>query len=306
MNTLMNMKSEPQTSSLTLKLAWAITLLTSLLPDILWREYVNANSGWLFWAKVVILVVLAVLTWLWRPLRPLRSFLAMWVVLLAAVQISARLSFSLPALQELLGAGAFVRKMQPEQFGKLAVALIVIAALLLLGYHRKQLFLTPGKLDAPITPVKWMGFPKPDPWWNFGGQYGFYIPLGMGVAAWLVSRPAPGLLERALPLLPGIVLFAAMNAFNEEMTYRASMLATLDGPVDMKHSWWMSALYFGLAHFYGVPYGWVGAALATFNGWLLGKAMLETRGLFWAWWMHFLQDIVIFIFVAAGAITPGG
>ena len=33
-------------------------------------------------------------------------------------------------------------------------------------------------------------------------------------------------------------------------------------------------------------------------GWILGKAMLETRGLFWAWWMHFLSDLVIFVFIA--------
>ena len=97
-----------------------------------------------------------------------------------------------------------------------------------------------------------------------------------------------------------------MNAFNEEMTYRASMLATLETPVGYKNAWWLSALYFGIAHFYGVPYGWLGIALAAFNGWLLGKAMLETRGLFWAWWMHFLQDIVIFTFLAGGAIMPGG
>jgi len=300
------MKAESQAASVTVKLSWAITLAASMLPDILWRELVNGDSGWMFWAKAAGLVVAAGLSWLWKPLRPLQAFILFWLALLAALQISARVSFSVPALQKLLGGGAFVLKMQPEQFGKLAVALMVIAALMLLGYRRKQLFLTPGNLSAPIAPVKWMGFPKPDPWWKFGGQYGIYIPLGVGVAAWLVSRPGPGLLERALPLLPGIVLFAAMNAFNEEMTYRASMLATLEGPVGLKHAWWMSALYFGIAHFYGVPYGWLGAALATFNGWLLGKAMLETRGLFWACWMHFLQDIVIFIFVAAGAITPGG
>jgi hypothetical protein len=114
------------------------------------------------------------------------------------------------------------------------------------------------------------------------------------------------MLAQVLPALPGILLFAAMNAFNEEMTYRAPMLAALETPVGTRQAWWMSAAFFGIAHFYGVPYGWVGVALATFNGWLLGKAMLETRGLFWAWWMHFLQDVAIFVFLAAGSITPGG
>ena len=38
--------------------------------------------------------------------------------------------------------------------------------------------------------------------------------------------------------------------------------------------------------------------LSVFMGWLLGKAMVETRGLFWAWWIHFLSDVVIFTFLA--------
>ena len=38
-------------------------------------------------------------------------------------------------------------------------------------------------------------------------------------------------------------------------------------------------------------------AVAIFMGWILGKA-LETRGVFWAWWIHFLSDLVIFVFIA--------
>jgi hypothetical protein len=299
-------ESKVQPASTTIRLAWAIMLLASLLPEILQREFLGDDGTWLIWTRVAILIVLFVLSFFCAPIRPLRAFIALWLVMFAAFQVSDRINFTLPFLQNLLGGSAFVRKMQPEQFGKLAVSLLVILALILFGYRRKQLYLTLGKLDAPITPVKWMGFPKPDPWWKFGGQYGFYIALGMGLVAWLVSRPGPEMFSRIIPMLPGILLFAAMNAFNEEMTYRASMLATLETPVGYKNAWWLSALYFGIAHFYGVPYGWLGIALATFNGWLLGKAMLETRGLFWAWWMHFLQDIVIFTFLAGGAIMPGG
>jgi hypothetical protein len=34
--------------------------------------------------------------------------------------------------------------------------------------------------------------------------------------------------------------------------------------------------------------------------------MLETRGLFWAWLIHFVQDVLIFAFLAIGSIVPGG
>jgi hypothetical protein len=66
------------------------------------------------------------------------------------------------------------------------------------------------------------------------------------------------------------------------------------------------AAYFGLLHYYGVPYGVVGVLMAGLLGWLLGKSMLETRGLFWAWFIHLIQDVLIFSFLAIGSITPGG
>jgi uncharacterized protein len=34
--------------------------------------------------------------------------------------------------------------------------------------------------------------------------------------------------------------------------------------------------------------------MTGFLAWLLGKSMLETKGLFWAWFIHFLPDAVIF------------
>jgi hypothetical protein len=46
--------------------------------------------------------------------------------------------------------------------------------------------------------------------------------------------------------------------------------------------------------------------LAWFLGWILAKSMLETRGLAWAWFIHFVQDMANFGFMAIGAITPGG
>lgn len=54
------------------------------------------------------------------------------------------------------------------------------------------------------------------------------------------------------------------------------------------------------------PYGVVGVVMAGFLGWMLCKAMLETKGFFWSWFIHFWQDAAIFAFIAVGSITPGG
>ena len=96
------------------------------------------------------------------------------------------------------------------------------------------------------------------------------------------------------------------NAFNEEMTYKASFLSVLEDVVGKHQSLWLMAAYFGLGHFYGIPYGVIGVLMAGFLGWFLGKSMLETRGLWWAWFIHFWQDVLIFSFLAIGSIRPGG
>ena len=35
-------------------------------------------------------------------------------------------------------------------------------------------------------------------------------------------------------------------------------------------------------------------------------AHLSPSWLFWAWFIHLLQDVLIFFFMAVGAVTPGG
>jgi hypothetical protein len=60
----------------------------------------------------------------------------------------------------------------------------------------------------------------------------------------------------------------------------------------------ITTAFFGLGHFYGIPNGVLDVALSGFLGWFLGKSILETRGFFWGWLIHFLQDVIIFTFLA--------
>jgi membrane protease YdiL (CAAX protease family) len=66
----------------------------------------------------------------------------------------------------------------------------------------------------------------------------------------------------------------------------------------------ISGLLFGLPHFFfGTPSGLFGVFMSGILGGLLAKSVLETRGLGWAIFIHFLQDIVIF---GAGAMILAG
>ncbi|NMB90469.1 MAG: CPBP family intramembrane metalloprotease [Chloroflexi bacterium] len=286
--------------------AWAILILGSLLPEIVWNQFLGGSPAWLPWARMGLLAAWLALSFIIPPLRRLRAFSAVLLGLHAAAQALSQVHIDLSFLPVGGSNGVFLHNMLPEQANKLAVSLALLAVLLILGFRPAQMFLMRGHLRAPITPVRWLGFPKADPWTSFGGQYSVYLALGVAAALWLTGGTTPAAMGAALPVLPAILFLAALNALNEEMVYRVSILATLEGAIGRRHAWWASAVFFGVAHFYGVPGGWSGILLATFMGWILAKAMLETRGFFWAWWIHFLQDVVIFFFIAAGSITPGG
>jgi len=43
--------------------------------------------------------------------------------------------------------------------------------------------------------------------------------------------------------------------------------------------------------------------MAGFLGWLLARSVVDTRGVFWAWFLHFLQDVVIFTAVVLTVAT---
>ena len=303
------MKSEQQnTDSIPLvSISWATMLLVSMLPNIIFQEVFSLTTNWLIWFKIGLLVIFTLVSLIWQPIRALRNY---FIILLAIFLIEDGISHvtALSFWQNWFGGinVSFSTNMFGIQLSRFIVAWLIIFVLALLRYKRKDFFLVKGQLDAPIRPVKWLGFPKPDPWTRFGGQFAIYISLGTLIFLILGGRPSPSTVVQMLPLLPAILLLAAMNAFNEEMTYRSSLLAPLEPVLGYKHSLGITAIFFGIGHFYGVPYGVLGVIMASFLGWLMGKAMLETRGFLWAWFIHFLQDVLIFSFMAIGSIVPGG
>ncbi len=104
-------------------------------------------------------------------------------------------------------------------------------------------------------------------------------------------------------LLPLVLLFAATNAWTEEMLTRFVIVAGLHGKLKPGTICWISAAIFGSGHFFGTPNGVFGVIASGFLGWLLAQSVVETRALGWALFIHFLQDVVIF---GAGAMILAG
>lgn len=292
----------------TLVAAWAVVLLTSGLPQIVGREALSqpvpAGQRALVAMTVVALGLLATVAW--HPLRTLRPLLVVLGVLVAAQWLVYTQIDGQGGYPGWLSDPSFSVSMLAEQSLNLMVTALVVAALLALGKRRRDFFLTRGDTTAAVQPIRWMGV-GPGQRWNRFGLW-LTVCISGGTLAFLVLAGRPDVDDAAVlwAFLPAVVLAAAVNAFTEEVSYKASLLSVLEGPVGPRQALLMVAAYFGIGHYYGVPYGVIGVVLAGFLGWILARSMQETRGLFWAWFVHFWQDVLIFSFLAVGAITAGG
>lgn len=288
--------------------AWTFLLLASLLPKIILQEVfkyqVSENLGAVI-AGLVFLAGLA-LTLVWSAVRQLRSFFILGLVLVVVEWCVYTRVDQLPFYQLRLNHPSFSVYMLAEQSLRLLVTLAIIGLLFIMKRRASAFFLVKGDTAAPAEPVKWLGIKEGERWNKLGRNFALILSLGTLVFLAIAGRPSLESMIRVGPFLPAVLLAAALNAFNEEMTYKASFLSVLEEVVGKQQSLLLMAAYFGLGHFYGIPYGVIGVLMAGFLGWFLGKSMLETRGLWWAWFIHFWQDVLIFSFLAIGSIKPGG
>ena len=298
----------PRPSKLPLLVAWAVVLLVSALPTVFAQEVFGqavSPDGYTLFSLAVIGIAL-VFAFAWKPLRGLLPFLALFVVFVGGRWLVYNRIDTLGRYPAWLANSSFSVSMLAEQSLHLIVTALIVGALLLMGKKPRDFYLAKGDLNAPTGPVRWMGVGPGTRWGKFGLILTLCISLGTLTFLVVAGRPSLDLAVRVLPYLPAILLAATLNALTEEINYKASFLSVLESPVGPRQALYMVAFYFGMAHYYGVPYGIVGVILATFLGWILAKSMQETRGLFWAWFIHFWQDVWIFSFLAIGSIVPGG
>jgi hypothetical protein len=288
--------------------AWTLILALSLLPTVIAQEVLGQaiSADLRAGSSVIVIAAGLVLTLAWAPLRALRPLLRLFLVLVAAQWVVYTHVDGLQIFRTWLRDPSFGVYMLAEQLLNLMVTLAVVAALFALKRDRRSFYLARGDTSAPAEPIRWLRVRPGDRWNTVGRDLAFFISLGTLAFLIISGRPSLDIVIRALPFLPAVLLAAALNAFNEEVTYKASFLSVLVEPVGSRQALRMVAAYFGIAHFYGIPYGVIGVALAWFLGWILARSMLETRGITWAWFIHFVQDVLIFGFLAIGAITPGG
>ncbi len=189
---------------------------------------------------------------------------------------------------------AFVDSKLNYQFVTLVIAVLVLALTYFLTPKNAKRFYQLGDISAPSEPVKWLGIKPSDTWKTVGINFAVIVSLITGIFIYLNVIRGQSIANEHVRYLPFVLVLAVMNSFTEESITRLSLATALYGlvPVSVIHIG--SALLFGIPHYFGVPGGILGALMAGFLGWLLSKSIVETRGMFWAWLIHFLQDVIIF------------
>ncbi|MBP7688172.1 MAG: CPBP family intramembrane metalloprotease [Thermoflexales bacterium] len=192
-----------------------------------------------------------------------------------------------------LTGNAFVDGKLKYQIVTFALALIVLALTAALRPDNAKRFYRLGNVAAPAQPMKVLGIKATDTWRSVGVTFAIFVSLATGAFIYFNLAQGQSLAAENLPYLPFILILSAMNAFTEEAITRFSVVTALDGLVSRPMIYVASALIFGVPHYFGTPGGVLGSIMAGFLGWLLARSVAETEGGFWAWFIHFLQDVII-------------
>lgn len=223
--------------------------------------------------QILVLVCVIAITWLFLPIKPLSKKL----------------------IKRRLVANNYFDSELKYQLLTLLLTLFTLGLVLLAAPTAFYKYFSYGHISAPITPVPMVGItPKENEnWLHFGAGFALVISLVTFLFVYLNIIKSIQFKMPPISVFGWIVAVSLLNAFSEEMITRFSVIVLLDGIITLEYSYIVSAILFGSVHYFGTPGKITGVILATFLGWLLAKSIGETQGIFWAWSIHFLQDVII-------------
>lgn len=187
------------------------------------------------------------------------------------------------------------------ELSTIIVSAVFLLLLYLLADKLRLSYFTLKKKDGVVRPAPLIGLkPKEgEGWKTIGPAIGSIITVVTGIVVYFQTVSGNALTFRLFPEVPLVFLLALMNSFTEEVIFRLSYTTIVANEnKNTRVSELLSAVVFGGIHYFGIaPSGIAGAAMAAFIGWFLAKSINETKGFFWAWAIHFAQDIIILFFL---------
>lgn len=175
----------------------------------------------------------------------------------------------------------------------LGIAIISMISSYIFNPESFKSILSIGNISASGEELKIFGIKKGDSWLKTGISLSVFISLATGIFMYFQLKGQSIDYSLLKTGLLWIILFSLTNSFAEEMIFRVGINGPLANLLAPNKIFLISAIIFGIAHFQGMPNGIIGIVLAGLLGYVLSKSIHETNGVFWAWFIHFLQDAII-------------
>jgi membrane protease YdiL (CAAX protease family) len=280
--------------------AWG-AVICGTVPEIIWQESGHPISCWFTTIESLVILALGLLA-IWIPAwRGLARFLIAVAVLDFAWSCLAPALAGLSSVRSVTDHSSWGARLFLARTFTLSGAILVSFTLIGSGITRRDLFLCRGNLAAPAKPIPFLGLRRPIPWTWLGPAFMLVFAVVLSPYLYLTVYPNFSNSARIVRTFPWSVAVALLNAASEEFQFRSVLLAHLRGIFRPGETILLTAVFFGLGHYYGQPSGPLGVLMAGFAGWIWARSMIDTRGGVWAFLIHFVQDIVIFTFLAVGA-----
>ena len=280
-----------KTKTLLLISAWIAILSVSDLPSVIWFSFLNKQdfSYWIPFSQFLGIGLALAMTFISEELHPVRGFI--WALL--AFIMGEWISFGLQSTDTWTSFTYSIsadKKMLMRVFLSLIPCVLMTLTLSGSGIGRKELFLRRGDLKAPGSiPFR----SRPVSWAVIGPSLLIIFTLPLILQLALTLHPDFSMGKKVMAAMPVILAFSVINAATEEFRFRSVLIARLRPVVGQWHVLLLCAALFGIGHWFGHPSGLSGMLLTGFASVVWGKSMIDTKGFFWPWLIHMVQDVAI-------------
>src|SRR5690554_3913888 len=188
---------------------------------------------------------------------------------------------------------SFMNGLAKYQVFALTIGILATTAILILNPESRQ-FLNIGQLNSIAEKEKWLGINGKSSWAVNGLQLLFFVSTATGIFMFLAVKYTNSIGNFQWSFIPLVLLFSLTNSLTEELIFRFGIVGGLFNHFPKFTILIISAVLFGLPHYFGNPSGVIGILMSGVLGYILCKATIETKGISMAWTIHFVQDIIIF------------
>lgn len=272
-----------------------LTLIASILPEIIFREWIGLVPVGLPFVKLIILFLSGTLFQYLKRNEITKYILVLGVIILS--EILTRYIFSSYFWKETFDTYSFIGNFGGSILLKIIGIIPVVGILIVLFKSPRAVYITKGDLSVKASEIKWLPIKKDTiSWGKLAIISALCISLGtLLLTIFTVTGTSTNFnTGNLIKYFPFVIIFAILNSFCEGIVYRSAILGSLKNVLPKNQLIFIAAMIFGIAHYYGAPSGVVGVLMSALLGWYLCRSMYETKGFVSSWIIHFMQDVVIF------------